>query len=303
MLSNSIFFSPQNLSQCLNFTWISNHCWWLVVFIQRFLEHYTSKQIIHLEAPCGLTKGSAKPPGWRQVGMQGRALTSAVLCVASSPSTAPGQWLTLRGTCMWSLDYCSYEKLPLAVRVTLQGCCFHQYPRHTWSMAKCILQHRTVIVRIFSSSLKLFPKLTGKTAPRLLVACSLPKLPVLPPIPYPSDFLPPFSSVCVTHEVPVPSHELHPPESEFQHHASLATTTALQPGPLFSCFPATGWGPRSAVVFWVSSWGGIGENTAIPNSFSLWHCTEVAGQHPYPVQPISHAILKLYHAVGSSDWL
>ena len=144
---------------------------WLVVFIQRFLRALcleTNHPSWKLQVVC--QNASVKPAGCQQGGMQGRALASAVLLIVRCLSSQQFQysgWLSSR--CMhvksgllqlWKVIACS--------KGYIRDCCFHQYPRHTWSMARHILQQRIIMMRNFSGALRsnYFPNWLQRDATR-----------------------------------------------------------------------------------------------------------------------------------------
>lgn len=191
-----------------------------------------------------------------------------------------------------------------------QDCCFHQYPRHTWFMARHILQQRTIMINNFLGTplSNYFPNWLQWAATRsggqqfctFWVAnahcLNYQSILTFPTLLLSSLHFPPLA--WLTSWDPSLYHELLRQNSNTMLSLALLHHHTGQPGPLLPCFPTThrkDLAPyslsspehSSAVGFWASSWGGSTENTAVPNLASVYAHTGVTGQRPCT----SHAVL------------
>lgn len=132
------------------------------------------------------------------MGVQGTALASALLLMVRSlssqhsPSTADD---SLHVGMHVKSGLLQLQKVITGSKGYIKDCCFHQYPRHTRSMARHILQQRTIMMRnasgvcsqtVSQTDCSGMPPGVGAAVLHLLgCVCTLPKLPVHSPIPYP----------------------------------------------------------------------------------------------------------------------
>ena len=145
--------------------------------------------------------------------------------------------------------------------------------------------------------------------------CVLPKLPVHPPIPYPSAFLSLSSSSCRTHKLgshPLP--QTPKTEFQFQHHAALAPTappwgSAWTIISLLSYHTLTDEGPSTIFPFLIRTQQCCGVLNQQLRGQQRKHsssqpCFSVRSYRSYRATPLHQSCcFMLCGAVRSSDWL
>lgn len=200
------------------------------MFIQRFLRALCFEK--NYPSPGGLSKclsqSSRLSAGGDAGESTGKCCTAHGLVPQLSAQFQYSAWLS--PGCMhiksglwqlWKVITCS--------KGYIQDCCFHQFPRHTWFMARNILQQRTIIINNFSGTLlsNYFPNWLQWAATKSGGSSSSPPELHVYILSHSLPFFSPFYFSCMTHKLgsqPLPQI----PKTEFQHHAALGSTAPPQ---------------------------------------------------------------------------